>query len=286
MRPAEISTHPLQNATGESLSFDLLIWGEKDQNYNAEIPHRHNFHEVLIFTKGGGFHDIDFHTHLIKDHSVHFVAAGNVHLVLRDEESSGCSLLFEKDYLNSISSREDIFGELPFSKDEPLLQLSEDDFFLVEQLITNIKLEYKAQKPNSKGIIHSYMQILLLHWHRIYQSYNGGMDKLPKKSTLINQYLNLVDTHFAEHLQVDQYAERLHISTKHLIEQSKLLTGQTPLQHIHDRTIAEAKRLLFYTELSGKEVAYKLNFEDPSYFTKYFKNHTGYSPVEYRKGIR
>ena len=84
-------------------------------------------------------------------------------------------------------------------------------------------------------------------------------------------------------MNVNDYAERLHISPKHLIDLCKKNTGKTPLQLIKEYTVAEAKRLLYNTGLTIKEVAYELNFDDPANFSKYFKSVCGYSPANYRR---
>lgn len=75
----------LQNDTGQFVDFHIMLWGNKEQNYDFEKPHRHNFNEVLFFNQGGGTHDIDFTTYQIQNQSIHFVASDNVHLVLREK---------------------------------------------------------------------------------------------------------------------------------------------------------------------------------------------------------
>jgi AraC-like DNA-binding protein len=61
-----------------------------------------------------------------------------------------------------------------------------------------------------------------------------------------------------------------------------LLTGKTSLQIIKAKLLLEIKRLLFHTNLSITEIANHFNFEDQSYFTKFFKRETGMTPLRYR----
>jgi AraC-like DNA-binding protein len=96
----------------------------------------------------------------------------------------------------------------------------------------------------------------------------------------------LVQRHYADHKRVEDYADLLHISPKHLIAVCKEYTGNTPLNIIRDHLIAEIKKLLYHTDLSVKEIAYRLNFDEPGNFSKYFRSATGFTPLEYRAGIR
>jgi AraC-like DNA-binding protein len=82
---------------------------------------------------------------------------------------------------------------------------------------------------------------------------------------------------------VNEYAETLNISAKKLTKSTKSILGKTPKQLINDRVILEAKRLLVYSNLSIKEIAFDLGFAEPTNFSKYFAKHTENSPIEFRK---
>jgi AraC-like DNA-binding protein len=82
---------------------------------------------------------------------------------------------------------------------------------------------------------------------------------------------------------VQYYAGRLNKSAKTLANIFLLYNEKTPIQMIHTRIIIEAKRLLYYSNKSIKQITYELGFEDPAYFTNFFKRNTTQSPVEFRK---
>ncbi len=282
MQPeSAIPQYGLKDANGKPVDFDMLLWDIRKQDYNYEKPHRHNFHQVLIFFQGGGTHDIDFTTYKSKKYSVHFVASDNVHLVLRSKGSSGCSLLFTNDYFDK-----DFVARLPFNKTHPVLQLKAGPFKLLEQSLNGIKKEYTERRDGYENIIRSYMQLLMLQLTREYNLLYPDEENKNTRPELINRFLELVAKHYTQHYNVEQYAGELHISAKHLIEKCKEHTGKTPLQHIREYVIAEAKKLLYHTGLSIKEVSFRLNFNDPANFSKYFKAATSYTPAEYREGIR
>jgi len=81
---------------------------------------------------------------------------------------------------------------------------------------------------------------------------------------------------------LSQYADDLLISEKHLIAIIKETTGKTPAEYIQEIFLLESKTLLTHTPYSIAEIAYRLNFEDPSYFSKVFKKHFGITPSSYK----
>ncbi len=281
MKDQHIPQHKLKNNAGQLVDFDLLLWEEKGQDYDVEKPHRHDFNEVLVFYKGGGMHDIDFTTFEAHSRAVHFVGSHNVHLVLRNKESHGCSLLFTTDFLDK-----ELINQLPFNTETPVLQLSEADFGQIDLILQQIKKEFAAKELGYELIIKAHLQAFMLHLQRNYKKQQPHQPAKSGKPAVVTQFLDLVQSDFAKHFTVEEYAERLNVSAKHLIELCKTHTGKTPLKHINEYTISEAKKQLFHTQLSVKEIAHQLNFDDPTNFSKYFKNATGYTPGEYREGIR
>jgi AraC family transcriptional regulator, transcriptional activator of pobA len=204
-----------------------------------------------------------------------------VHLVLRNAASSGCSLLFSNDYLPA-----ELISNLPFSRECPILSLSKTDFSIVSGLIDTIKAEHTGKQDNYKSLIKAYMSALMNHLLRIYRIQYPESVRKSNLHPLIDSFHKLIGQHFAEHLTIEYYASQLNISAKHLIEICKEQTGKTALQHIKEHVVSEAKKLLFHSNLSIKEIAYKLGFDEPANFSKYFKSATSYTPVEYREGIR
>ena len=102
---------------------------------------------------------------------------------------------------------------------------------------------------------------------------------------IIRQYYNLVDEHFRTKKQVQDYADLFHKSPKTLANIFASCKLPSPLRVIHERVEAEAKRLLLYSNKSSKEIADILGFEDQSSFSRFFKNMTGESPVQYRNSV-
>ncbi|WP_342332847.1 helix-turn-helix domain-containing protein [Pedobacter sp. FW305-3-2-15-E-R2A2] len=99
---------------------------------------------------------------------------------------------------------------------------------------------------------------------------------------IIRKFNLLVEGNFHNEHSVNFYAQQLNRSPKTLSNLFALFQQKTPIQIIQERIIIEAKRLLYYTDKSSKEITYELGFEDPAYFSNFFKKHTSYSPIGYR----
>jgi AraC-like DNA-binding protein len=108
-------------------------------------------------------------------------------------------------------------------------------------------------------------------------------NKTDDKLDIFRQFNLLVEANFHHEHTVQFYADRLNKSAKTLANIFLIYNERTPIQMIHNRIMIEAKRLLYYTSKSIKQITYELGFEDPAYFANFFKRNASQSPVEFRK---
>ncbi len=106
---------------------------------------------------------------------------------------------------------------------------------------------------------------------------------LSKNKSAFLQFRQLLEQHYREHWAVRQYANALHISPSTLNRLCQRQSGLTAKTTMQNRLLLESKRRLIYTTLSNESIAYALGFKDPSYFSRFFKQQEGLSPVEYRR---
>jgi AraC family transcriptional regulator, transcriptional activator of pobA len=104
-----------------------------------------------------------------------------------------------------------------------------------------------------------------------------------EKLDILRQFNLLVEANFCTEHSVSFYAQQLNKSPKTLSNLFPQYNQKTPLQIIQDRIITEARRLLSYTDKTVKQITYDLGFEDPAYFSNFFKRYTSLSPAEFRK---
>jgi AraC family transcriptional regulator, transcriptional activator of pobA len=127
--------------------------------------------------------------------------------------------------------------------------------------------------------VRSHIELLLVWINRV--KVERG-DEIWKPDALFLRFLEAVRDNFAANLTVGQFADKLQTTKEKLDELAKLHTGKTAQNVIYSLLISEAKRLLVYQEVSIKEIAYQLGFNDPFYFSNFFKKHVGASPKGYK----
>jgi AraC family transcriptional regulator, transcriptional activator of pobA len=151
-----------------------------------------------------------------------------------------------------------------------------------------ILLDVFTEELNTQDSIQNDMLIMLLKRLIIF------ITRLARNRYIVDPKLNdqrldvfrkfnlLVEKHFHHEHAVNYYAGLLNKSPKTLSNIFALYNNKTPQQIIRERIIIEAKRLLYYTNKSVKQITYELGFEDPAYFCNFFKKHTMLAPVEFR----
>lgn len=258
---------------------------------NIEVPHRHKYHEICFFSSGQGVHEIDFKKISIQPFSIHFVGAGQVHLLSSSHDVTGRVLAFSPGtLLNDSEDNENILERYPFIN--PInnitnLHLAENEFESIIRSVENLARDGDDWKSRSRFIIQNHIRIILEKCnYYISRDYQETHKVKPLESNFVSRYKNLVETHFREIHQVQDYGRMLNITPGHLNRYCKELYGTTASEIILERLILEAKRLLLFTEKSSKQIAYHLHFEDPSYFSRFFKGKTGYSPLKFRQYVR
>lgn len=124
-----------------------------------------------------------------------------------------------------------------------------------------------------------------LVWHLSKVSAQGQLvqDKRAyQHQALFTRFLLLVEQHFLDHWPLDRYASRLGLSTPRLNRLVRAERGVSALELVHERLTREACRRLIYIAAPAARLASELGFEDPAYFSRFFKRRTGLSPQSYR----
>ncbi len=252
---------------------------------NISSSHRHNFYQIIWVTKGRGTHLIDFNAYPITPSTLYFLSPGQVHEWKLTEDVFGYIIAFTSELFSSGLQGKTTLSELPYFyivNTQPLLCVGDEQATIFNNVIERIESEYQASLVDREAMLSAYIRILLIEAKRIY---------CPKQIThsvassvlLTKQFLFLIEENFLTQTRVSGYAKRIGITANHLNETVKQTTGKTAGELIRDRLLLEAKRLLIHSELSISEIAHNLNFEDPSYFGRFFKRYTHCSPKDFRQ---
>lgn len=254
----------------------------------TDMPHRHNYYEVLFIEEGRGFHEIDFHSHTILEAGIHFIMPGQVHLLNFSTFCKGFIIAFSEQYYsfyNPAGTHLSKFSFFQTVQKRPILSLSETEKKYFHNLIENMATEHLHIEPD-QSIIGKYLGVLLQKSENIFQSRDHETSIYNGTPELIGRFQELVEKNFLKWHEVQQYAQSLAVSSDYLSKQVRKFMGISCQEYILEKLLLEAKRLLVFTQLSAKEIAYHIHIEDPSYFSRIFKKKTGLTPNDYRELVR
>lgn len=249
--------------------------------YDNTEPHRHNYYEIFFFAKGGGTHTIDFNQQEIKDRSVHFVSPGQVHLLKRAPDSYGSILLFSRDFYYLGNESKTALFDFPFlnnNSEIATLETDEPSFSSFGRVLQMIETESGHADAD---ILRSYLNVILFKCRQLCEQ--NGLAANTGQAGLFNQLRILLEKNYRTEKLPSAYAAMLVITEKKLNEVCKHHTGASAGDFIKARILLEAKRLLYNTDHSVKEIAYFLGYDDPSYFNRFFKKNTGQSAGAFKE---
>lgn len=147
-------------------------------------------------------------------------------------------------------------------------------------LMSTIETELLDASPGAQEMIrHQLVVVCILLWR---VSDLVPLDPQPAPRTIVGNFLQLVDMQMRNHWSVADYARYLGVSTDRLNSAVQRATGRAPLTLIHARLMTEARQMLESSGMQISEIAEFLGFEDPAYFSRFFKRLSGKSPRRYR----
>lgn len=284
---------PIHHFPQKDIAFDIMKLDKAMEHHEtARAPHRHNYYEIFIFLQGGGTHKIDFNEHPIETNALHFISPGQVHLVARAKGCHGYVITFPEELYGLHDQHKHFLQQVNLYHNyaaPTLFTCTEEEIDIFKALIARIEQEYDSAGLMREELMRSYLNIFLVHSARIFQqkTASGKTQKQAQAGQhIVQRFRQLLDEHFAKVQHVNEYADMLAITPSHLNDTIKKVTGSTASAHISERILLEAKRLLFNTNHSIKEIAFMLGFDDPTYFGRFFRKSTHFTPGDFREHIR
>ncbi|WP_234986387.1 MULTISPECIES: AraC family transcriptional regulator [Pontibacter] len=249
---------------------------------------RRNFN--LIYLLLDGLHDIrldDKHRWLMP-HDLVIVPANVLYASTNIKDCRGFCIEFTTEFLEPVMQGA-LSEQFPFFDldAEHVISLTSYESKLLQRSFEDIIEVYNGHSREKTQLIRNYIHILLLLIRDCYKArYTVYIkEKATRAVQLTSGFRHLVDEHFREMHEVQQYASLLNITPKHLADVVKSTTGKPPHEMIQNRLLQEARTLLSHTEMSIAEIAYALHFEDQSHFSHFIKRKTGQTPLEIRKNF-
>lgn len=247
--------------------------------------HRHDFYFVLAVQTGKGIHEIDFEQFNIKDHTVFMLRPGQVHRLELTAGSKGFLMEFDLSFYRPQNSITDHRFKKASGKNYCAVDATR--FTKLHSFLENAFHEFSAKEDGFMEAIKANLDLFFIEYNR--QSRDpGAIDKSRSgyAQDRFEELIQLLESNIGSMKSVSQYADQLSLSSYQLNAITKASLGKTVSELINEQIILEAKRYLLATASQVKDVADHLGFEDPSYFIRFFKKHTGHSPEAFRKNFK
>lgn len=279
------SVHNFSSPERRSQQFQVEVF-DANRHFSVKYPHRHDFFEVLYLLKGSGYHVIDGNKYVIQPPCIFFMSPGQAHKLELSNDIEGYIFIFTSDFYLLNRSNQNSLIEFPFfytlqQDNPPLLLENEGDIRFLEGLFRRGITETLQTGTNAVEILRSILNLILTICADRYKVNENILNK-GKGQILVKQFFHLVEENNQKNLSLSDYAGMIGITANHLTQTVKLHTGKTSSQIIKAKQLLEIKRLLAHTNLNVSEIASQLNFDNQSYFTKFFRRETGLTPLQYR----
>ena len=262
---------------------------EEEEIEHNLIPHLHDFYSIFWIESGEAIHATEFVEYSLKADTILFVPPGLKHRMYLDKTVGGIYILFNEDFIrynrkNHVPLTDyRLFNNPEFKSLIKVFPEKRDKLKKITEFIFD---EFLNTDDYSEDIVLNLLHLFLLESRRIFDQQNDLEVPEEPDSTpdvTIIRFKQLIEENYTIRKNVSPYAEMLNMNASCLNELTKRITGITAGELIRNRVIDETKKLLYSSNLSGKEIAFQLGFDDPAYFSRFFKKYTGTTLKAFRE---
>lgn len=261
------------NSTG----IEICPMGELEESVQA--AHRDEHFMFVIQQEGYSSLELDFRKVELHGAAVLYVAPGQVHRYIKNEHCTGWLVFIEtalipKTYLEIFTTYLNSNQAAEVEKNDSLFSFIP----VFDAVLAHNEVSFQNNLINSFTDSLAGLMVRALVRNKHSEKVIGG-----QKYKTVLLFKQMIQSHYRELKQVKEYAVKLHITPLYLNEVVKEITGFAASHWIQQEIILESQRLLYYTDMDIKEIAFDLGYDDYTYFSRFFKKNTGYTASEFRK---
>lgn len=278
---AKLKSLPIQTLLAKDfLKIEKLRTG---YHHLSTVPHRHDHYELLWITAGEGSHYINFKPYPFVKNRIYLLQEGHMHLI-PDFKRDGWIILISEHLihqffvLHPIEEGSGLFE--PFASD-PYLDLNDQDNVFLNNSLSLLQMELNNDQPSKDTLFH-LLSVILLRINKQYLMMRGK-EVIQRDKEILTKLRKLINQYFLQEHNTGFYVRELGINVTTINMVCKKLTQRSVHELIEEKLLTEAKMLLLTTGNNMKEIAFKLGFNDPAYFGRFFKRHTNVTPSSYRR---
>ncbi|WP_260924097.1 AraC family transcriptional regulator [Novosphingobium sp. 9] len=248
-------------------------------------PHTHpRFTQIALCVEGGGEFTLEGEMIPFEAPSAIVIPPYRIHGYRYFEGSRGWVMTIENSYLESLLVRAPTLRRIAGTP--AVFGLGEGSAARIEAELARLGGELDQRREGSQIAAELHLQSVLLMLMRDRGEAQGGEDTAPalgSRHALVDRFREVVEARYREQPSLVEVAGLLGVSASQLRLACKEVTGASPISHVHDRILAEARRCLAYTGMSVSEIAEWLGFTDLPYFSRFFVRGTGQTPSAFRR---
>jgi AraC family transcriptional activator of pobA len=260
---------------------------------NSIPAHRLDFYMIFLVTSGEGIHISGSKEYYTRKNMLCFAGPNIIQSWLAEgDKNQGYLLTFSDEFFNAGRTNKQFLSGLPFFQidGDAAVCVSDVEMTAYTSLFQMIEAEYRSGSRFSNDTLRGYIQALISKARSTQaragsgERYSSAGVRLVKAFTAL--YMNDVNTvrnGIGVRLRrVTDYADQLGVSQNHLNDTIREITGQSAGQLMRNQLIKQATMCLKHSSKTISEIAYLLGFEDPSYFSRFYKKQTGKLPSDFR----
>jgi AraC family transcriptional regulator, transcriptional activator of pobA len=266
----------------------LPLEGVSTSPAEAREPHRHDYHELVWVRSGSGYHLIDGSRVPARPGSITLIGRGQVHVFECAEEVEGAVMRFGEELLFGGTEQRIVPGWLLAGKCGRTVTVPAEETERLEAVIDALRAEVgRPHDGQSVELQRQLISVILLWIERWYDASHTEEPAADEADVqLLRRFVSRLESDYADHHDAAHYADTLAVPPAALSRSLTRATGSSTKELVTDRVMVEAARLLRFSDLTAQQIAQRVGFSDPLYFSRAFKRHHGESPTAYRARVR
>jgi AraC-like DNA-binding protein len=275
-----IPEHLIKPRNPQQLEFRSVPFSAYTRRHSSFPYHRHDFYEILLVEAGKGVHEIDFKQYPVQPKTLFFIQPSQVHLLQGATLSAGQVVIFSGMFISPADTEGDQIRQLV---QHPALSPSAQEWETLRQSFSLISGELAMADPDARILKAALATFLLLAGRCHQRQYPLLQHHSPYDQSLFSDFSRLLEANFHCGHSLPFYAHQLKVSERKLNQVVRQLAGKTAFSFLQDRLLLEAKRQLLFSSSEIKTIAIETGFDDPYYFSRFFKKKEGISPEQFRQ---
>lgn len=260
---------------------------EHIEQQDKSFPIQLDMNVCFLCTSGQIDLEIDLNMYTLHEGDAAMILTGSSLRVIRIKDSARIAFIaINSDFLKYVGNVKTVIEHVNKVKRMPVSHMEPD--MMEESLMIYNEIKKKLSNPDyrfKEEVAKSYIQIMLCNFFdRFVQKNETTEEQAPKsrKEELFKNFIKLVKDNYLNHRSITFYADKLCVSPKYLSSVVHKVSEKYATDWINQYVILEAKSMLRMEDTNIKDVSNHLNFANQSFFAKFFKKHTGYTPKEYK----